>query len=86
MTVTRHLSQAALDRFFDGVGRVLGRKERRANFALYAMGLLSKLERKSMEPIAALTAGNDAEAAAKLYGQLVHFTSASPWSDEAVRA
>jgi SRSO17 transposase len=86
MTVTRHLSQAALDKFFDGVGRVLGRKERRANFALYAMGLLSTLERKSMEPIAALTAGDDAEAAAKLYGQLVHFTSASPWSDEAVRA
>jgi SRSO17 transposase len=68
MTVTRHLSQAALDQFFDGVGRVLGRKERRANFAPYAMGLISQLERKSLEPIAALTAGDDAEAAAKLYG------------------
>jgi len=85
MTVTRHLSQAALDKFFDGVGRVLGRKERRANFALYAMGLLSKLERKSMEPIAALTTGDDVEASAKLYGHLVNFTSTSPWLDEAVR-
>lgn len=86
MAITRPLSQDVLDTFFDGVGRVLGRKERRANFALYAMGLLSKLERKSMEPIAALTAGDNPEVAAKLYDHLVNFTSASPWCDAAVRA
>lgn len=86
MTLTNEISQAALDTFFDGIGRLLGRKERRANFALYATGLMSKLERKSVEPIAALSAGEDAVAAKKLHDNLVNFTSSSPWSDDDVRA
>ena len=75
-----------MDAYFDGIGRLLGRRERRANFALYALGLLSKLERKSVEPIAALAAGNDPLVSAKLHDHLLHFTSVSPWSDEAVRS
>jgi SRSO17 transposase len=86
MTLTRSISQATLDAYFDGIGRVLGRKERRANFALYAMGLLSKLERKSVEPIAAMTAGDDLLVNAKRYDQLLNFTNASPWLDELVRS
>jgi SRSO17 transposase len=86
MTLSRQLAQATLDAYFDGIGRLLGRVERRANFALYAMGLLSHLERKSVEPIAALTAGDDPVAAKKLHDNLLNFTSRSPWSDDDVRA
>jgi SRSO17 transposase len=86
MTISRQLAQPILDAYFDGIGRLLGRRERRVNFALYAMGLLSKLERKSLEPIAALAAGDDPQVSAKLYDHLLNFTSDSPWSDEAVRS
>ena len=74
-----------MDAFFDGIGRLIGRRERRANFALYALGLLSKLERKSVEPLASLAAGGDPELSAKLYDHLLTFTQAS-WLDSAVRS
>jgi hypothetical protein len=46
-------AEARLEVFLDGIGKVLGRKERRASFAAYFIGLLSEAERKSVEPLAA---------------------------------
>lgn len=86
MTLSTRIPQRTLTSYFDEIGALLGRKERRANFALYATGLLSSLERKSVEPIAALTAGDDPKAAAKQYDHLLNFTANSPWSDDAVRS
>jgi SRSO17 transposase len=86
MTVSRQLAQATLDAYFDGIGRLLGRKERRACFALYAMGLLSSLERKSLEPIAALSTGDDLDLTVKVYDHLLHFSGVSPWNDHDVRS
>ncbi|HEU4406905.1 MAG TPA: hypothetical protein VFS43_16680 [Polyangiaceae bacterium] len=52
MTLAPLVPQANLDRFFDGLG-MLYWPERKASFALYALGLLGEGERKSAEPIAA---------------------------------
>jgi len=43
------------------LGRLLARREQRESFALYAHGILTDGERKSVEPIAARTAGSDDE-------------------------
>ena len=66
------------------IGEVLGSEERRASFALYAMGLLTEGERKSVEPIAARCCGDPHEVD-RLHQRLLHFLSDSPWSDEEVR-
>jgi SRSO17 transposase len=47
-----------LEGYFDGIGELLGSSHRRESFAMYAMGLLSESERKSMEPIAARATGD----------------------------
>jgi SRSO17 transposase len=76
--------QRRLDSYFDRVGSVLGRRDRRESFALYAMGLFSNAERKSVEPIAALACG-DADLCRAYHDQLLHFLGVSPWSDREVR-
>ncbi len=73
-----------LEGFFDRIGNVLGSAQRRASFAMYAMGLLSESERKSMEPIAARATG-DPEHAGAGHQRVHHFISNAPWSDHAVR-
>jgi SRSO17 transposase len=73
-----------LTQFFDGIGEVLGSAERRASFAMYAMGLLGESERKSMEPIAARATG-DPEHAGAGHQRIHHFISNMAWSDRDVR-
>jgi len=85
MTFRASLSQPVLDDFFALLGPLLGRKERRASFALYARGLLSDLERKSVEPIAALACPADPQGCARTHDHLLHFLRDSPWSDREVR-
>jgi SRSO17 transposase len=85
MTLHPSISQPVLDEFFLLLGRLLGRKERRASFAIYAMGLLSDLERKSAEPIAALVCKNKPRECAKTHDHLLHFLGSSPWDDGEVR-
>lgn len=76
--------QKRLVEYFDLLGEVLGRDERRASFALYAMGLLGDGERKSMEPIAARVCP-DPEKIEAQYQRVQHFVTDSNWSDRAVR-
>jgi SRSO17 transposase len=70
--------------YLDGLGGNLRDKRQRSSFALYALGLLSEGERKSMEPIAARACG-DPERTHAVHERLIHFLAASPWRDEPVR-
>lgn len=71
--------------FLDGViGPILGNCRRRASFAMYAQGLLSDAERKSMEPIAARACGSPRTADA-YHQRLQWMISEASWDDAAVR-
>jgi SRSO17 transposase len=70
--------------YFDRIGEVLGRPERRASFATYALGILGEGERKSIEPIAARACADLARMDAD-HQRLHHFATDSPWEDDAVR-
>ena len=70
--------------YFDRIGTVLGRPERRASFAVYARGVLGDGERKSLEPIAARACADPDRADAE-HQRLHHFALDSPWDDHAVR-
>jgi SRSO17 transposase len=70
--------------YFDHLGEVLGRPERRASFATYALGILGEGERKSIEPIAARACADPGRMDAE-HQRLHHFATDSPWDDQAVR-
>lgn len=76
--------QTRLEGYFEGIGAVLGRKERRASYAVYAMGLFGDSDRKSLEPIAARACPDLAGVAAQ-HQRLQQFVTDSPWSDHDVR-
>jgi SRSO17 transposase len=76
--------QRRLTSYFDSIGAILGRHDRRESFALYAMGLLGEGERKSVEPIAARACGDPALCRA-FTDRLLHFVGVAPWSDRRVR-
>jgi SRSO17 transposase len=76
--------QRRLDRYFDGIGAILRRADRRESFALYAVGLFGDGERKSVEPIAARACADPALCRA-YHDRLLHFIGVAPWSDQAVR-
>ncbi len=69
-----------LDEYFGEIGVALHNKKRRESFAVYAHGLLSNLERKSAEPIAAAASGHPARCDAS-HQRLLHFAADSPWRD-----
>jgi SRSO17 transposase len=73
-----------LEGYLDGIGELLGSSHRRESFAMYAMGLLSEAERKSMEPIAARATG-DPEHASAGHQRIQHFISNTSWNDHEVR-
>jgi SRSO17 transposase len=73
-----------LQQYIGRIGEVLGHPKRREAFASYALGLLSDLERKSVEPIAALTCATPARMGAA-HQSLLHFVSTSDWDDHGVR-
>jgi SRSO17 transposase len=70
--------------YLECLGTKLRDKRQRASFALYAFGLLSDGERKSLEPIAARACA-DPERTHAVHEQLIHFLAASPWQDAPVR-
>jgi SRSO17 transposase len=76
--------QRRLTSYFDSIGAILGRADRRESFALYAIGLLGEGERKSVEPIAARACGDPALCRA-FTDRLLHFVGVAPWSDQRVR-
>lgn len=70
--------------YVDELGRELRDKRQRASFALYALGLLSDGERKSMEPLAARACGDPSRTHA-FHERFIHFLGASPWPDAPIR-
>jgi len=77
-------TERRLDTYVEQIGDVLANKKRRESFAVYAMGLLSDAERKSVEPLAARACA-DPEEANPAHQRLLHFITDSKWSDQAVR-
>jgi SRSO17 transposase len=77
-------AEERLQQYINGVGEILGHPKRREAFASYTRGLFSDLERKSVEPIAALTCPDPARVDAA-HQSLLHFVSTSDWDDHTVR-
>jgi SRSO17 transposase len=74
-------SEARFAAYVEALGAVLGHADRQQPMHDYCLGLLMPLERKSVEPMAAVTA--PAQVAAK-HQSLLHFVGNAPWSDAAM--
>jgi SRSO17 transposase len=69
--------------FVEGLVEVIGHADRASPLRDYCLGLLVPSERKSVEPLAAVTA--PARVAAQ-HQSLLHFVGNAPWSDEKMLA
>jgi len=69
---------------FNRIGRLLGRREQKESFALYAHGIVGEGDRKSVEPIAARATGR-ADECERAQARLLNFLRDSPWDDRSVR-
>jgi SRSO17 transposase len=76
-------SEARFAAYVEALGVVLGHADRQQPMHDYCLGLLMPIERKSVEPMAAVTA--PAQVAAK-HQSLLHFVGNAPWSDAAMLA
>jgi len=76
-------SEAPFASYVEALGAVLGHADRQQPMHDYCLGLLMPIERKSVEPMAAVTA--PAQVAAK-HQSLLHFVGNAPWSDAAMLA
>ena len=74
-------SEARFTGYVEALGAVLGHVDRPQPMHDYCLGLLMPIERKSVEPMAAVTA--PAQVAAK-HQSLLHFVGNAPWSDAAM--
>jgi SRSO17 transposase len=74
-------SEARFAAYVEALGTVLGHADRQQPMHDYCLGLLMPIERKSVEPMAAVTA--PAQVAAK-HQSLLHFVGNAPWSDAAM--
>src|SRR5437773_2800689 len=74
-------SGARFAAYVERLGTVLGHADRQEPLHDYCLGLLMPIERKSVEPMAAVTA--PAQVAAK-HQSLLHFVGNAPWSDAAM--
>src|ERR1700740_404713 len=76
-------SEARFAAYVEALGTVLGHADRQQPSDDYCRGLLMPIERKSVEPMVAVTA--PAQVAAK-HQSLLHFVGNAPWSDAAMLA
>ena len=76
-------SEARFASYVEALAAVLGHADRQQPMHDYCLGLLMPIERKSVEPMAAVTA--PAQVAAK-HQSLLHFVGNAPWSDTAMLA
>ena len=75
--------EARFERYVDGLASVIGHADRVGPLRDYCRGLLMPGERKSVEPMAAITAPHRTAAQ---HQSLLHFVSQGGWSDAAVLA
>jgi len=76
-------SEARFAAYVEALGTALGHADRQEPMRDYCLGLLMPIARKSVEPMAAVTA--PAQVAAK-HQSLLHFVGNAPWSDAAMLA
>jgi SRSO17 transposase len=74
-------SESRFAEYVEGLVSVIGHADRARPLWDYCVGLLMPCERKSVEPIAAVTAP---ERVAAQHQALLHFVNQSPWADEKV--
>jgi SRSO17 transposase len=74
-------SESRFASFVEGVSEALGHRDRTGPLRDYCAGLLAGCERKSVEPLAAITAPSRVSAQ---HQSLLHFVGKAPWSDVAV--
>jgi SRSO17 transposase len=75
----RNDSEARFEAYVAGLVSVIGHADRAGPLADYCMGLMLPSERKSVEPLAALTAP---DRTAAQHQRLLHFVGQAPWSDD----
>jgi len=76
-------AEGRLSAYLDGLAGVIGHADRVEPLRSYCTGLLLPVARKSVEPLAAVTAPSRVSAQ---HQSLMHFVSQSVWSDAAVLA
>lgn len=76
-------SESRFEAYVEGLCGVIGHADRRQPLFDYCTGLLASCERKSVEPMAAMTAP---ERTAAQHQSLLHFIGQGSWSDERVLA
>ena len=76
-------SEARFRSYVEGLGSVIGHADRASPLRDYCLGLLMPGERKSVEPMAAITSPGKVPAQ---HQSLLHFVGQAPWSDERVLA
>jgi len=76
-------SESRFEAYVEGLASVMGHADRAGPLRDYCLGLVMPCERKSVEPIAAVTAP---DRTAAQHQSLLHFVGQSPWSDEKVLA
>ena len=76
-------SESRFARFVEGIVSVIGHADRARPLWDYCVGLMMPCGRKSVEPMAAVTAP---ERVAAQHQSLLHFVNQAPWSDEKVLA
>jgi len=76
-------SESRFGWYVEGLVSVIGHADRAKPLGDYCQGLLLPCERKSVEPIAAVTAPSRVAAQ---HQSLLHFVGEAPWSDEKVLA
>ena len=74
-------SEAAFDAYVESLGEIIGHADRAEPLKDYCLGLLMPGERKSVEPLAAVTA--PARVSAQ-HQSLLHFVGQAAWSDDAM--
>jgi SRSO17 transposase len=79
----RDESEARFARYMDALSSVIGHADRAGPLRDYCVGLMMPCERKSVEPMAAITAP---ERTAAQHQSLLHFVGQSSWSDKKVLA
>ena len=76
-------SEARFAAYVEGLVSVIGHADRAGPLWDYCLGLIMPCERKSVEPMAAVTAP---DRTAAQHQSLLHFVGQSPWSNEKVLA
>jgi SRSO17 transposase len=76
-------SESRFAGYVEGLASVIGHKDREGPLRDYCTGLLMPCERKSVEPMAAITAPHRTAAQ---HQSLLHFIGEGKWSDEKVLA